>query len=120
MRKDLIEYYKKNYNDNQLKFVINDCYDAIKAFPEGYKTSEYLEIARSLDLELVARHSKRTFRKALKRTCIDPLSVPVRKYRNRIIDVNKEPFTLSSLIYGDFRNACFFIGCDKLARKRNK
>ena len=79
-----IEYYKKTLKDQHLEYIINDCYEAIKAMPNNDRVPEYYNLAKELENELYIRHSKRIFRKQIKRYCLDPLTLPLRKYRNRL------------------------------------
>ena len=94
-----VEYYKKVLDDNSLEYIINDCYEAIKAMPDNDKVPEYYNLAKELENELYIRHSKRIFRKQIKRYCLDPLTFPVRKYRSRLEPLDFETRYLMNDIF---------------------
>ena len=51
-----------NKTDDQLKFIIQDCQEAISAMPLGHKTEEYLALARQAIAELSKRERLRSWR----------------------------------------------------------
>jgi len=109
-----VEYYKKTLNDSSLEFIIDDCYKSIKAMPNNEKVPEYYNLAKELENELYIRHSKRIFRKQIKRYCLDPLTFPVRKYRNRLEPLD---FKTRYLMNDIFHTANFELAYYKKLKK---
>ena len=69
------------YTDSQLEYTAQDCYEAVRAFPESEKAVHYLLLARACNEELARRERLRSRRKHLTYG-VDPLTVPIRYRRN--------------------------------------
>lgn len=95
-------------SDDQLNYIIKDCYQAIAAYPQGYKTPEYFATAKAAEIELNRREGVQTNREILKTNCIDRLTVKLHlrrhAWQHAITDHNRKVFD----------NACFSIGFNKL------
>lgn len=66
-----------NKTDAQLEYIIKDCYEAIEAYPSGYKTPEYYSLAKQCEKELFNRDCKRAYRTTVKNNCADLLTVAI-------------------------------------------
>jgi len=83
-------------SNEELKFIANDCYEAVSAYPQGNKAIEYIKTAHKCEKELNRRESLQAFRKTLKTyLCIGDRWIT--DYQRKV-----------------FNRACFVIGIRKL------
>ena len=95
----------KKKTDDQLKYIIQDCSEAIAANPSGHKAMDYLLELRACERELSARETLRIIRRGTSGNVYDPLYCETprgrkyaRKYRNSDYDRDRH------------RSACFQAG----------
>ena len=77
-----------NKTDDQLKFIIQDCQEAISAMPLGHKTEEYLALARQATKELITRERLRSWRRDLAMTT-DPYAYKAQFKTRKLPSITK-------------------------------
>ena len=95
-----------NKTDDQLKFIIQDCQEAISAMPLGHKTEEYLALARQAIAELSKRERLRSWRRDLA-MLTDPYAYKAQFKTRKLPSITKWSVNQST-------NAMYSIGSLKL------
>lgn len=89
----------------QLEFMIKDCYEAISAYPQGYKTPEYFNLAKACEKELNRREGVRINRRIVREERRDPIAFKrIGRWRRPTTDYSKKLFD----------SACWSLGYSRL------
>jgi hypothetical protein len=87
-----IKEYCHNKTNEELRYIVKDCHDSVRAMPENKKIIYYLHLASGVERILLCRERLTRFRQIQKQHIHDSLKLPV-KFRKRIREVNGDPYT---------------------------
>ena len=101
----------------ELKYAIQDCYEAVKAMPQNPKAIAYLQDARAAEDELRKRARVALNRAEVHRNCFDRLAFGIQ--RARLIAkglhphptrIRKHARAVTAYEVDRFRSACWLLG----------